>query len=334
MGFLSYSRVRTALLAAATAAIACAGGSAAAAELPLVAGNYQIANEFLHGDTHALLFGDSLQNYMVSVYPQVWQVDKWTGQVGGPNLTATVLGPSGTYSYVTDPNSYIQSSGFYLASDTPPDGIRSTGPGTSAHVVFKAATASPNIGLSANIIGEVSLAEHQETIYRSGKWADKSTGTITADLLLYANPKGVAPGTVTFDVYINNQVTPVASIPINTRSATSGLIKQTISFPAQAWTQFNSIHGAFRLVPNAQTEEGTNLIFDGVRYSNGEPGFQLANVARGGAGIDYFLNTGNCDDATLAKYVQYTDTNTCMIWLGENDYSTVMPRTSRTRCSP
>jgi hypothetical protein len=321
MGFSSSSlRVRTWVLAG--AAWGAWGACAPAAELPLVAGNFNIAQEFLHGDTHALLFGDSLQNYIISVYPQVWKIDRWAGQVGGPNLSASPLGPSGTYAYNTESAPFVQSQGFYLASDTPPDGIRSTGPGTSSHVVFKAATGGPDNGLYSNVIAEVSLAEHQETTYRSGKWADKSTGTITADLLLYANPKGVSSG-VQFDVYINDLAKPVASIPINTRSATPGLIKQTISFPAEAWQPYMSIHGAFRVTPGAQVEEGSNLIYDGVRYSTGQPGFQLANVARGGAGIDYFLSTANCDDATLKKYVDATDTNTCMIWLGENDYATI-----------
>jgi hypothetical protein len=288
--------------------------SAAAAPVPLVAGNYQIAYDFLHGDTHALLFGDSLQNGSGGLYPSRWHIDKWSGQVAGG---ASFIGDTGVWTY-TATAPYIASNDDFTAVGMPPDGISGSSPGPSHHVLFGAGTAGPDSGLVSNRIAEVNLSANQGSVYYSGKWADRSTGQITADLLLYANPQGVTGG-VEFDVYINSTTTPVVSIPISTRSNTPGLIKQTVTFPAQAWAPGNSIRGVFRLTAGAAAEPGANLIYAGARYSNGEPGFQLANIATGGIGIDYYLDPALCSDETLKRSVDATDTNTCFVWLGQND---------------
>jgi hypothetical protein len=63
-------------------------------------------------------------------------------------------------------------------------------------------------------------------------------------------------------------------------------------------------------------QEGSNLVLAGVRFYNGQPGFQLANDAWGGKDLDYFItNAGQHMD----QFIQMTDTNMLYIWVGQNN---------------
>src|SRR5207249_2950944 len=61
----------------ATVGMTIASASASAA-LPLVAGNYSIAQQFMHGDAHVVILGDSIQNGLYGLYPSIWKIDKWS----------------------------------------------------------------------------------------------------------------------------------------------------------------------------------------------------------------------------------------------------------------
>src|SRR5690349_18791603 len=71
----------------------------ARADLPLIAGNFSIAQKFFHGDAHLVMLGDSEQNGLLGLYPSTWTIDKWAGIVGGDNLGGTFNGDTGLFEF-------------------------------------------------------------------------------------------------------------------------------------------------------------------------------------------------------------------------------------------
>jgi hypothetical protein len=196
-------------------------------------------------------------------------------------------------------------------------------PGAVQHVTFNAVEAPPG-GLLDNRFLSYGLAEGQENIYFSGKWADRADGRIYVDALLYGNPQGLASG-AQLDVRLNSLTTPVLSIPLNARSSEGKLVKLSGSFPAEPWQPNRTIAGEFRLVPGATPEAGSNLPLLGMRIHTGEQGFQLASIAWGSKGIDYYLNPVNTTEKNLADYIAATDSNMALVWLGQNDAGNYQP---------
>jgi hypothetical protein len=283
------------------------------ADLPLVAGNFQIAQEFLHGDAHVVMIGDSEQNGLVGLYPSTWQVDKWSGIVAGPNLGQPPNGSTGTYEFgFSQP--FMATDNNELADTTDPVAAGAA-PGETNVITFAAQTAPPAPNLLYNRILQVALQPNQNSIYHGGSWADSSTGTLHADAIVYANPNGLASG-VEYDVDINSNDTPAASTMMDLQSATPGLVDVPLTFPSQAWTGGNYLNVNFRIAAGATPVAGSNFVLAAERIYNGQPGFQLADVAFGGEDIDYFTNGANNN---LGQYLQLTDSNIAYIWIGQND---------------
>jgi hypothetical protein len=124
---------------------------------------------------------------------------------------------------------------------------------------------------------------------------------------------------------LNSLTTPVLTIPLNAQSSESKIVKLSGSFPAEPWEPNRLLAGEFRIVPGATPPAGSNLPLLGMRIHTGEQGFQLANIAWGGKGIDYFLDPAHTTDKNLADYIAATDSNMALIWLGQNDSSRYQP---------
>ncbi|MCU1274292.1 MAG: hypothetical protein JWO48_1723 [Bryobacterales bacterium] len=263
---------------------------------PLVAGNFSIAQEFLHGDAHVIILGDSLQNVLMGNYPSHWHPDHWTGQA---YLYQANGGNSGAYS-TTINQPFEASAGYYLPTETPPDGIRGISQMIIPHITFNGTAAGQEANLLTNRVLEEGLFPGQESIYYGGKWADRSTGSLRYSILTYANPNGVPSGNISFDVRINSVTSSVASLAINTLSTTPGFQEQSVTFAPEPWAPGASLTGAFRVLPGQAPPNGSNLILAGARISTGEPGFQLADMHYGGVGMDYFLDPANCTDSAHA----------------------------------
>jgi hypothetical protein len=314
----SHRRTAGAVIAAAAVVSFGCGAGAAPIPLPLVAGNFSIAQQFLHGDAHVVVLGDSEQNGLVATYPARWHVDQWSGIVGGPNLTATFTGDTGVYDFHFPGNPAVASVNNFTADQAGSVAGPGIAPGATMQLTFNAVTTPPAITNLDNRVYSVSLSPNQTTTFYSGKWADTSSGMLHADVLYYANPTGIASG-LELDARINSITTAAASTPINARSATPGGQVAHQTFPAQAWQNGNTLSADFRLLPGSTPDAGSNLVIAGVRFYNDTGGFQMANVAFGSKGVDYFLDPANDSDANLATYLNFTDSNIAYIWLGQND---------------
>jgi hypothetical protein len=324
---LTIDRAVSTLAAGAVLSVALLLGArpAAGQDLPLVSGNMEIAHKFLHGDAHVLLLGDSIQNGMIGAYPKFWKVDKWSGQVVGPNLGTSFAGNTGAFTIeLNNPSPAFVGANFTYTPDGAPPGLAGFAPGAVQYVTFYPAQAPASGNLLGNRFYEAGLSAGQEDIYAPGKWADVSGGTMHVDVLLYANPQGLASGAV-LDVRSNSDTTPDVSIPLSAQSATPGIVKFSGSFQRHTWDAPRSTAGAFRILPGVTPPQGSNLPILGVRYSTGEPGFQFANIAWGGKGIDYYLDPANTTDKNLKDYLDGTDSNMALIWLGQNDSGKYTP---------
>jgi len=294
--------------------------SASGAALPLVSGNLQIANTFLHGDAHVALVGDSIQNTLVGAYPAVWKVDRWVGETTGADLVTNGFGNTGTAtSTPLQPlPSFVSSFETGGPGSTTSDGLNGISPSHSLHWTFNGQSASSDTSASANRYFDAWLTNPQNGTFYPGKWADRSDRNLNAEVIYYANPNGTDKGL--FDVLINSNDVPVVSQPLNFHSAVSGLQSTTVTFPAQNWSSTSpGLSGSFRIAPGQSPAAGSNAVLVGVRFYTGETGFQLSDLHQGGVGIDYFADPASAPQTAINQYVNLTDTNMMMIWIGQND---------------
>ena len=295
------------------------------AEIPLVAGNFQIAQKFLHGDAHVAVIGDSLQNGLIGEYPKAWHIDKWSGKASFAEASSGSYTNSGGYESTSFGNSSVDSSSRYWINSggTPADGYGNIAPGQTWHFKFNgnasAPTQDPQSQLTENRVYESGFTGPQSAIYYSGPWAEAGGVPMHASILTYSNPQGQPAGKMEFNVRTQSLQTPLATIPINAQSSTLGWQQQTVDFTSENWSDTKTLTGSFRFLPNQSIDTNSNLIVAGVRFYNDSHGFQLANIANGGTVIDHFVDPAYCSDANLKAYLDFTDTNIAYIWLGAND---------------
>jgi hypothetical protein len=292
------------------------------------AGNPQIAYDFLHGNTHLLVIGDSEQGALLGNYPSQWHIDHWSGLLAGPNYASGSVGDSGAFTFEFPGTSVIGSATTYAADQVAPDGINGVSPSALYHITFngKTAIANPNAPPPLdNRIYQVGNTPTQRTNFFGGPFLDTSSGQIHMDVLTYANPNGVAPGNVEVDALIANPYAPVASAPISTQSSVSGWQKTTLTYGAVPWPAGTGLNVNFRVLPGATPAASSNLVIGGVRYYTDDPGFQMVSLAQGGRTIDYFTNPANCSDQSLADFINLTDSNTLYVWIGQNGSGSVTP---------
>jgi hypothetical protein len=299
---------------------------AAGAEIPLFAGNTQIARDIVHGDAHLLVLGDSLQfRNQIPAYLSQWKPDQFSGQVVGPNLSSSfgfgnVGSDVGGWGFWGALPSWIQSEGMNRTPDAPPgpDGYAGTSPAATTSYVFNAVPVTGN-----PVITTFSLYGNQDAIYSSGRWADRNDVPISLDVLTYNNPGGMTSG-ISLKVYNGTNPIPIASIPISTYAATPGVVDHTVSFPGQRWDASQQLTGCLEMDAGTVPLQDSNVVFLGARFSNGQSGLQFASAAEGGKGIQHFLDPALCSDANLAAYLEDTDSNIAFVWLGQNgDYQNV-----------
>jgi hypothetical protein len=293
------------------------------------AGNTQIAYDFLHGDTHLMVIGDSLQGSLMGSYPSRWHIDHWSGYLGGPNYGTPLFGDSGIYTnQFQGSTSVIGPAGVFAADQAAPDGVNNVSPAATYHIVFSGATAGSNPFFPPalqNRLYDVVNTPTQHTNFWGGPWLDSATaGKIHMDVLTYANPNGIAPGNVQVNAFIDSASNVIASAPISTRSATSGWQKTTLTYDATAWTPGTGLTLSFQALPGVPPG-GSNLVIGGVRFYTDQPGFQMVNMAQAARTIDYFTNPNICSDQALSNYINLTDSNMLYVWIGQNGSTTVQP---------
>jgi hypothetical protein len=285
------------------------------------AGNPQIAYDFLHGNAHVAILGDSLQNGMYGVYPQHWHIDNWTGIVAG-QIGAGFVGDSGAFTFPFD-QPFIAGQLPYNSNDVGPAGA-GVAPGSTYQIQFNAQPVPPSPpGFPpslTNRVYSVGLTPNQQnTFWNGSQWAGQATGTVHADVLTIANPNGVPAGVLDFNVRLNGPDDVVASTPIVTQSNTTSIQVTHLSFPSKPWDPNQSLVGDFKARDGANFF-GSNLAIVGVRYYVDGPGFQLTALSQGGTGVDHFLDAAAFNGGqTLSDYLNLTDTNMAYIWLGQND---------------
>jgi hypothetical protein len=294
------------------------------------AGNTQIAYDFLHGNTHLMVIGDSLQGSLLGSYPSRWHIDHWSGYLGGPNYGTPLFGDSGIYTnQFQGSTSVIGPAGVFAADQAAPDSVNNVSPAATYHIVFNGATAGSNPFFPAalqNRLYDVVNTPTQHTNFWGGPWLDSATaGKIHMDVLTYANPNGIAPGNVQVNAFIDSASNVIASAPISTRSATSGWQKTTLTYDATAWTPGTGLTLSFQAIAGAVPPGGSNLVIGGVRFYTDQPGFQMVNMAQAARTIDYFTNPNICSDQALSNYINLTDSNMLYVWIGQNGSTTVQP---------
>ena len=294
-------------------AVAALLPGAVRADLPTVAGNFSIAQKFLHGDAHVVVLGDSEQNGLLGLYPSTWQIDKWSGIVAGENLGATFNGDTGAYTFGFN-QPFIASQSGELADSTNPIVAGQT-PDTTRVIKFTSQPASVGGNLLANRVFEVNLEPNQQNIYHGGSWDDLSTGTLHADAIIEANPSGISSG-LQYLIRAASPDTPIASTTVNAHASSSGLVQIPLSFQSQSGFRSSGISASFRMSDGATPADGSNLVLAGVHFYNGQPGFQMANIAWGGKDIDYFIRAA---DQHTDQFFRMTDTNLAYIWIGQNN---------------
>ena len=160
--------------------------------LPLVAGNFSIAQEFLHGDAHVMIMGDSEQTGLYGLYTSTWKIDKWSGITAGPNLGSTFDGDTGVFNFGFS-GPYIASETGELADSTNPIVAGQT-PAVTEVVTFAQQPASTGGNLLSNRLFEVDVEPNQENIYHGGSWDDLGTGTLHADAIFWQIHRGFHRG--------------------------------------------------------------------------------------------------------------------------------------------
>ena len=205
------------------------------ADLPLVAGNFQIAQEFLHGDAHVMILGDSEQNALLDLYPSTWKVDKWSGIVASDEMVDSNGDRLGTYPFGFD-EPYIATVADDAADTTDPV-AQGGAPDEMRAITFSAQAAPAGDDAKSNRIFEMNLEPNQENLFPGGAWDSATNGTLHADAIVYANPNGLASG-LQFDIHTDSDV-QLASTTFSAQSNTGGLIDIPLSFSS---TGLDSTH--------------------------------------------------------------------------------------------
>jgi hypothetical protein len=284
------------------------------AAAPSFYGNTDIATRIKQGDANVVFLGDSIQNVTQGEYLRRWPVQKFVGQFVGENVGQnTGAGTWGLFSYPWLGAHYAR-----LPDDPPaPNGYTGIAPAAVYHAHFNAQPVAADDNILSNRVYAMELSPNQPANYFGGNWANRSDGQIHVDLLVYANPQGLASG-LKFDVRGNSLTTPLAGTPISSYSATPEIRKYSLSFDAQTWDPNTGLSAAVRMQAGTTPTQDSNLIVIGSRFSTGESGFQMTNIAWGGKGIDYYTDPANTSNENLGKFFEYTDSDIALIWLGQN----------------
>ncbi|HSI33884.1 MAG: SGNH/GDSL hydrolase family protein [Phycisphaerae bacterium] len=301
--------MRIGMLAGCIAVVTCGAPNARGG--PLIAGNRQIAWDYLYGDAHVLMVGDSIQNSLHH-YRYVKNANRLQGIVAGPNYPSSPwLGDDGSFGPAVDPATrpFLGATGLYLANETPPTGVRGANPGATWHAGFTGVAGQQP---AADLVTNAAAVVYVVTPFAKG-----ATGMMHADLLTVANPSGT--GALTFDVTgaSASGTGALASVAISTQAATTGLQRHQLTF--QAAGDPAGLRAIVGLTPGQTPAAGSNLVLSGVRVYTGKPGLQLAGIGWGGTNTSYYLDPNNASDADLARYFEFTDTNIVQIWIGHND---------------
>ena len=291
----------------------------ASTSLPLVSGNYKIVQKFLHGDAHVLIIGDSIQNGIIDFYPKVWKIDKWAGITASPGMDANFAGDPGVAGFYSFPAplysvTRVESGDPSVDPTNIPSDIS---PGPVHQAVF---SATPTIAFNGttltNRVYSHSLVDSMYSYYGGASWIASGT-PLHADILYYANPTGAA----NINVVARGAS---ASVPLSTTvfsaySTTSMLKILPFNFTANVWSPGVNTNLDFKFPDDGYTPaSSTNLAIIGTHFYTGQPGFQYANISRGGKAVDYFMSAANGSAANLATFLNWEDTNIVYIWLGQN----------------
>jgi lysophospholipase L1-like esterase len=268
---------------------------------PLISGNVEIAADYLYGDAHVLLIGDSIQNGLTYYRYQLNQ-DRTVGAVFGPNYPQTSMGGLGSGTYYPNLSSTPTLSAYdvALADQTPADGVTGGSPGATAHMLLSGNAPQPDTTFISNSLGGYTIA----TAFAH------TTGPLQFGVLAVANPNGT--NAVNFDVL--STTARLATMSLDTRAASTQLRSQSMTLTSGTG---DDLIAQFRV--NSTPNANANVIVAGVRVTTGQPGFQTAYANWGGKKTDYFVDPANVSDADLARYLAFTDTNVVQIWIGQND---------------
>lgn len=149
------------------------------------------------------------------------------------------------------------------------------------------------------------------------------TGTTTLKLFFYSGSIGVVNGNGTnVDRPIGNSINFISPNTTNggganywVYSLTAGSGATAVGWANQAsLTTFNSNGGGAGGGVN-----GKNYYHLGTRYTVSEAGLELQACAVGSSATADHVDDTRCTQAAYNNYVALNNTNTVMIWLGEND---------------
>ena len=306
-------RCRLVIAAVPTLILTALAGPAWAAA-PSFYGNADIATRIKQGDANVVMLGDSIQNVTQGEYLRRWPVQKFVGQFVGENVGQN----TGAYTFRWFSHPWLGSHQARIADDPPAlDGYTAIAPSATYHARFSAQPVAADDNILSNRVYAMQLAPDQPANYFGGNWSHIDGKPMTVDLLVYANPQGLASG-LKLEVQGNSITTPLASTPISTYSATPEIRKYSLNFNSEAINSDKALSATIRMQAGTTPTQDSNLVVIGSRFHTGESGFQMTNIAWGGKGIDYYTNPANTSDQNLGKFFEYTDSDIALIWLGQN----------------
>ena len=323
---------RAALGALALATLAAHAAPAAAA--PLFSGDLGVAHRYVDGDAKLLFIGDSINEvpfYLAPEWLRSWSDSPDIVESGrvhsGAFLINSRFGVSGGPGAIPPP-AWISETVQYQPGDTTRGGVAGSLPEGGLGVVFSGQTTpvfTGNFSLNnaflearitspANTFNQLDGIDYEHP-FRNG-------GRFDVELLTAATPNGLDAGLAVVDIF--QGATLLGSAELGSQAGTGGLLKTTVSVDGGAdVTSFNDLVLRFRLKDQVTPEAGSEVALHSVRVTNGLDGQQYATVSQSGKGVRWFTDEATWSDQTIADLLTGTDTDTALIFLGQNDYFSI-----------
>ena len=321
------ARIATAALVAAAAAAVCPGAASAA---PLFSGNLEIADRYVNGDAKLLFVGDSINEVPFYLAPE-WlrgfessPTIEESGRVfSGAFLINSRFGVSGGPG-ASPPPAWISENIQYQPGDTTRGGVSGSLPEGGLGVTFSGKTTptfTGNFALNSAFL-EARITTPRNTFSQLGgidyAYPFANGGDFTVELLTAATPNGLDAGLAFVDVFQDN--TLVGSVELGSQRGTEGLIKTSMTISGANPDSFSDLILKFRLKDQVTPDAGSEVALHSVRLDNGLDGQQYATVSQSGKGVRWFNDPSTWSDATIRDLVIDTETDTALLFLGQNDY--------------
>lgn len=279
-------------------------------DAPDYAGNLQIAQDLISGDTRLTIVGDSLQNQQITANLLNWQPQHLVGVAlpsGSRQTTSTYLSfqqPWLAGAQIVRPDELVGDPTFGAAVAT-----------ATIKATFRDGVVGADTGPLSNRIAAFTFWPFQ--LNGAPAWMTRNNGQLQLDIQTYNGPHAPASGVIA-DVWVDG--TLVASQVLGVHAATPTYQNHTLTIPtAGVDLSANGLTVRLRMPGGAALSDGQSILLTNARLATGEPGFEIGSISRGGQGLPYFTDRSVISDDAFDAYLTGTAANTSLIWLGQND---------------